>query len=56
MAQLYTRSQYLIRYYFSRGASLSESRASVDQTALAHPELDMDEERTWEGWKRDGCS
>lgn len=48
-----TRRRYLLRRLLLGGADIWTATEAVDSTALAHPEWDMDEERTWEQWEKD---
>ena len=53
-SKLVTRREYLMFNAIAalpRGTSLSLAAEAVASTALAHPEWDMDEERTWDEWE-----
>lgn len=45
-----TRREYLIARACLDGSSIFLAVEAVASTALAHPEWDMDERRTWEEW------
>lgn len=49
--QQITRHRYLIMQAILHGAGLILALESVASTALAHPEWDMDEEKTWDEWE-----
>jgi hypothetical protein len=48
---VFTRRQYLTLQVMMSGASVWMAIEAVSSTALAHPEWDMDEEKTWEEWQ-----
>lgn len=48
----WTRRQYLTARVVMEGTPLLAAIEAVHSTALAHPEWDLDEERTWEEWER----
>jgi hypothetical protein len=52
MKQKLTRRQYLIRRALIDGASTFGASEAVSSVAMAHPEWDMNEERTWEQWEQ----
>lgn len=45
-----TRRRYLLIQAVLAGANIFLAKEAVDTTALAHPEWDMNEERTWREW------
>jgi hypothetical protein len=47
-----TRRQYLTAQAVLRGANVWSAVEAVASTAIANPEWDMDEERTWDEWRR----
>lgn len=46
-----TRREYLTRKALLAGTDVWIVTEAVASTALAHPEWDMDEERTWDEWE-----
>ena len=46
-----TRREHLEFTTMLRVPDLFAAREAVASVALAHPEWDMDERRTWEGWE-----
>lgn len=45
-----TRRQFLIFRSVERGAAPFLAEEAVANTALAHPEWDMNEKRSWDDW------
>jgi hypothetical protein len=52
MSQLLTRRRYLLIKMLEAGTSIFVAHEAVASTALAHPEWDMDEEKTWAEWEQ----
>ena len=48
----WTRRAYLMMAAMTTGASSTVAAEAVATTALAHPEWDMDEKKTWEQWEQ----
>lgn len=46
-----TRREYLTRRNILGGAKTLPAMEAVSITALAHPEWDMDERKTWDEWE-----
>ena len=49
--ELLTRRQWLTRRMILEGSDIWTAIESVSSVALAHPEWDMEEEKTWEEWQ-----
>lgn len=47
-----TRRRYLLINILEAGTDPFVALESVASTALAHPDWDLDEERTWEEWEK----
>lgn len=52
MSKKITRRQYLSFKALIAGTPTLMLKEAVSTTALAHPEWDMSEEKTWEEWER----
>lgn len=50
-----SRRTYLLIRACEGGATTFEAVEAVSSTAIAHPEWDMAERRTWSEWSRDGA-
>lgn len=48
---LISRRMYLIAQSVMRGTHYMLAREAVATTALAHPEWDMEEQKTWAEWE-----
>ncbi len=51
MSETLTRRRWLTIQALVEGVDLFTAIEAVASTALAHPEWDMDEERTWGEWE-----
>jgi hypothetical protein len=52
--QRFTRRQFLIYHAVMEGADMFTAMEAVSSTAIEHPEWDMEEEMTWEQWRKLG--
>lgn len=50
-AKRMTRRQYMIFRALEKGASPVVAQEAVASTALAHPEWNMNEKRSWDDWE-----
>lgn len=50
---MFSRERYLLVKAVMCGAPVMLAREAVATTALAHPEWNMDEQRTWRQWEQD---
>lgn len=48
---LWTRRQWMTIHCLMRGGTALTAPEAVASVLLAHPELDPDEERTWDEWE-----
>jgi len=51
--ELLSKRQYLVRKAILDGSDIWMAIEAVSSTAMEHPELDMEEERTWAEWESD---
>lgn len=49
--ELLTLRQYLTRKVILEGTDIWTAIEAVNSTALAHPEWELEEEKTWEEWQ-----
>lgn len=50
---LMSRRTYVVLKAMLAGAPISTAIETVENTALEHPEWDMEERRTWAEWEQD---
>ena len=49
----YNRRTYLVMKAVQDGADVLTALEAVASTAMAHPEWDMEEEKTWKEWEEE---